>query len=385
MSNGASAIVDQMYEKDRILIMAALDLQNGHFLQPTGFPDIGYCVYVDADGKRRCIVESEQSMANRLEAVSTKAPGHWVDALSDLPVIEVRDKHRNLLATNLTEPHRIASSYILEGKLEGDASDVKAKFETQIGLLDDGARWPLDGREKLEKLIFALDPAALLHGFQFVQWNFVGLRQTRLLSARLECELSDEPDVDYGMVKFDRIDPEAHPKKSNKGQSIAAKRRLVAAKDGITATFDLDVLGLKSLALTGEQKKFLLSLALWKISAFLSNQPGFDARSGQTGPALRLRTDCYLHYKDVGWSDSAEKGGRKTFALERILDQPPDGQDFKALASAQNFALKKDNGKLEPLRITYDKSITQSQPTPMSADAVTEPTAMEIDADSNSN
>ena len=265
-------ILEQMYSKDRVIITAKLTLANGAFLQPTGFPDIGSCIYTDGDGKRRCLVESEQSMANRLESVSMKSPGHWVKELKHLPVIEVRDSNGFLMATNLTEPHRIASSYVMEGKLNG--SDVKTMLADKIGLSgDNGASWPLDKRDCLEKLVFALDPAALLHGFQFVQWKFVGLRQTRLLSARLECVLAEDPEVHYGMVKFDLIEPSSQGEGTNKGQSIAAKSRVVAATDGIKATFDIDLIGLKNLAVDEPQKKFLLALALWKIGALLSIRP----------------------------------------------------------------------------------------------------------------
>src|SRR6185437_4228063 len=100
------SLLDQMYAKDRVILTAQLSLSNGAFLQPTGFPDIGSCIYTDAEGKKRCLIESEQSMANRLEAVCMKPPGYWVDELNHLPVIEVR-RDGALLATNLTESHRI--------------------------------------------------------------------------------------------------------------------------------------------------------------------------------------------------------------------------------------------------------------------------------------
>jgi CRISPR-associated protein Csb1 len=308
MTNKSESILEQMFNKDRVIIVAQLGLDNGYFLQPTGFPDIGSCVYTDADGNARCLIESEQSMANRLEAVCMKRPGHWVEELSALPVIEVRDNTGALLATNLTEPHRIASSYVLEGKVGTGKSDpdVRTIIMERIELTDGGASWSLDKREKLERAVFAIDPGALLHGFQFVQWEFVGLRQTRLLSARLECKLAQEADVHYGMVKFDAIEPGGQGKGTNKGQSLAAKSRVVAAKDGIEAVFDIDVIGLKSLALEDSEKQFLLGLALWKIGAFLANKPSFDARSRQTGPSLRLRADCYLSSGEIKW-----RGGRK--------------------------------------------------------------------------
>ncbi len=355
-------ILEQMYSKDRVIITAKLTLATGAFLQPTGFPDIGSCIYTDADGNRRCLVESEQSMANRLEAVCMKSPGHWVDELKHLPVIEVRDANNCLLATNLTEPHRIASSYVLEGKLNG--SDVKSMLTDRLGLGEGGASWPLDRRESLEKLVFALDPAALLHGFQFVQWKFVGLRQTRLLSARLECLLAEEPEVHYGMVKFDLIEPSSQGEGTNKGQSIAAKSRVVAARDGIKATFDIDLLGLKNLAVDESQKKFLLALALWKIGALLSNQASFDARSRQTSPSLRLRADCYL-----SCGETVEWSGSKTPVKVSDLLAALSGQavKFEDVAKEQGFTLKTepDDGP-RLISVTYRKTAAAqpAAPTP---------------------
>jgi CRISPR-associated protein Csb1 len=294
------SLLESLYGLDWVVITASLELANGRFLQPTGFPDIGSCIYRDKEGRRWCLVESEQSMSNRLEAVCMRDPGVWIDELSGLPIIAVRDPGGDLLTTNLCEPHRCASSYVLEGTIDGGQT-MKQLFESRLGLKRDGDSWPLDKRAELEKLVFAVDPGALLHGFQFVQWKFVGLRQTRLLHGRLEAELADEPEVHYGMVKWDAIEPEsARQERANKGQSIAAKGRIVPKE--IAASFEIDLLGLKSLALDDTQKKFLLGLALWKIGAFLDNKPAFDPRSRQTLPSLRLRADCYLRCGAVRWS-----------------------------------------------------------------------------------
>lgn len=358
----AESLLDQMYGKDRVIITAQLSQANGAFLQPTGFPDIGSCIYTDANGKKRCLVESEQSMANRLEAVCMKAPGYWVDELNCLPVIEVR-ADGTLIATNLTEPHRIASSYVLESHING--SEIKDKLETKLELGNGGSTWPLDKRDALEKLIFALDPGALIHGFQFVQWKFVGLRQTRLLSARLECELAEEPEVQYGMVKFDLIEPGAQAEGTNKGQSIAAKSRVVPAKNGITATFDIDLLGLKNLSLSDPEKKFLLALALWKVGALLSNKPAFDARSRQTSPALRLRADCYLSCPDsVTWDSGPAKLSEMLAAISN------HSINFDSLASTQGFAVTGlGDGKPHLIKANYTKRVnTPTAPPPASAD-----------------
>lgn len=306
-SEQGNSLLDQLYVQDRVVITASLNLTNGHFLQPTGFPDIDVCIYRDQEGRRRCLVESEQSMSNRLEAVCMKSPGVWVDDLKGLPLIVVKNKDGHLLATNLTEPHRIASSYILEGKRAGNA-DMRALFAAKLGLRDGGDFWPLDKRADLEQLVFALDPAALLHGFQFVQWKFVGLRQARIIHARLEAELADDPEVHYGMVKWDAIEPEStREERANKGQSIAAKSRIVPKN--ITATFEIDLLALKSFSLEEDRKKFLLGLGLWKIGAFLANKASFDPRSRSTGPSLRLRADCYLTCDEsISWRGNSDTG-----------------------------------------------------------------------------
>ncbi len=333
-----TSLVDTLFPQDRVVITASLELANGRFLQPTGFPDIGACIYRDKEGRRWCLVESEQSMANRLEAVCMKPPGVWVDELRGLPVIAVYDQGGDLLATNLTEPHRIASSYVLEGRMNGNKC-LRTILEQRLGLRNGGASWALDRRPELERLIFGLDPAALLHGFQFVQWEFVGLRQTRLLHGRLEAELADEPEVHYGMVKWDAIEPEStREKRANKGQSIAAKSRIVPKE--IVATFEIDMLGLKNLALdhdkgTNETKqRFLLALALWKIGAFLANRPSFDPRSRQTSPSLRLRADCYLRCKAVKWAgDSADGGAMPEHLLGALGQQAIRDLNFESLVT----------------------------------------------------
>lgn len=307
-------LVDRLLEHDRVIIEASLTLANGNFFQPTGFPDIGACVFVDKDGRRRCLVESEQSMANRLEAVCMQPPGTWrAPFAGKLPILRVSDASGGLLATNLTEPHRLSSSYVLEGTL-GNGSKLQDVLRDRLGVSTDGKRWPLDKRSELSRVVFALDPAAMLHGFQFMQWSAVGLRQQRLLHARMEAVLAGDTDVHYGMVKVDAIEPESSSQKmGNKGQSIAHKARLVP--DSISATFEIDVMGLRERRLVAEDtkansaaQKFLLALALWKIRQFLADQPAFDARTGQVERSLRLRSDCSLMCSGVAYRTQSNGG-----------------------------------------------------------------------------
>ena len=341
-------LVDELLDQDRVLITAELHLANGSFFQPTGFPDIGACIYIDGTGKRRCLVESEQSMANRLESVCMKSPGVWREPLAGkLPLLRVENKRNRLLATNLTEPHRIASSYVLEGAING--TTLQRKLKEHLGL--DGKTWPLDGREKLTQAVFALDPAAILHGFQFMQWETVGLRATRLLHSRLEAVLADDGEVHYGLVKVDGIEPESSAaKKSNKGQSIAPKTRYVS--ESIQATFEIDVLALRERPLVSDEQRatdgsgnqeaqrFLLALALWKLHQFLTNGPAFDARTGDTMGALRLRADCSLAVGRVSWSGSkqgAPFGKNNPLDPERLVKTSRNDRLAGLLADPPNF------------------------------------------------
>jgi hypothetical protein len=140
----------------------------------------------------------------------------------------------------------------------------------------------------------------------------------------------------------------------------------VPASNGINATFDIDLLGLKSLSMGDEEKRFLLALALWKVAAFLSNKPAFDARSRQTSPSLRLREDCYLSCGDsVRWS------GNGSAKLSEILGAlPAQKPDFDKLAEAQGFKIATDgDGKPHLIKVAYPKRGAAAAATPPSASA----------------
>ena len=65
----------------RLLLEAELRPVQGSRFQPTGFPNLGPAVYAAPDGEQTVLVESAQSMANRLEAVCwDEATDDWVPA-----------------------------------------------------------------------------------------------------------------------------------------------------------------------------------------------------------------------------------------------------------------------------------------------------------------
>src|SRR5262245_34072525 len=103
----------------RVLIEAALKPVAGTRIQPTGFPDLGPAIYQDPNDIPTLLVESAQSMANRLEAVC------WDDANDDLaPELKglpfVRVKLNGIgdgtnTTSSLLEFHRLNSPYIMAG------------------------------------------------------------------------------------------------------------------------------------------------------------------------------------------------------------------------------------------------------------------------------
>ncbi len=126
-----------LQDKPRILIEAALKPVAGTRIQPTGFPDLGPATYDAPDGNSMLLVESAQSMANRLESVcwdeandnlvadlmvevngaesraATKAPG--------IPYVKVNLAglgNGTDTTCSILEFHRLNSPYIMNGATE---------------------------------------------------------------------------------------------------------------------------------------------------------------------------------------------------------------------------------------------------------------------------
>ena len=75
----------------------------GRRFQPTGFPDLGAAEFDTADGSKALLVESAQSMANRLEATTwDESSADQVDALSALPYVRIVEPGRRVLVVQPT-------------------------------------------------------------------------------------------------------------------------------------------------------------------------------------------------------------------------------------------------------------------------------------------
>ncbi|GGJ03946.1 hypothetical protein GCM10010885_11470 [Alicyclobacillus cellulosilyticus] len=261
----------------RLLMEADLEPLQGTRFQPTGFPDLGPAEYDEPNGRyRMLLVESAQSMANRLEAVCwDEAADDWVEPLRGLPLVKVYDEAGQPLTNSVLEAHRLNSPYILEG---ADQSVVEM-LQKELVDLGEG---PVNLR-KLAALLFRCDTNAVLHGVFLAKKQLAGgrLRLPRALSAFIEAE--DARVAQSGGVKLDRVDPSGS-RAEGFGNVPFHREEYVARR--VTAYFNLDLAQIRAYGLGPLAEEFLIAFALFKIRRFL-----------ETG--LRLRTACDFKYTGI--------------------------------------------------------------------------------------
>ena len=255
----------------RLLIEAELKPLQGSRFQPTGFADLGAARYKAPDGKDMLLVESAQSVANRLEfAIWDDAKEDLIEELQGLSYIRVKNPDGSLLTNSILEAHRINSPYILEGKDKSVFDMIKKDAAgMEIGPVK---------LNTLAKLVLKYDANALLHGVFLAKSELAGgrLRLMRALSGFIEA--SDVSVAESGGVKNDRVDPGGDTKQ---GFGNVPFHRTEFTAKRITAYFNLDLALLRGYGLPEEATKLLTVLALFKVRRFLN-----------TG--LRLRTACDL-------------------------------------------------------------------------------------------
>lgn len=259
--------------------------------QPAGFPEIGHVIYkaprADSHSENVCIVDSPASMANHLESVCMRGPHDYELAaeLTGMPhvrcLVAPAGEQREVIATSLTEGHRIASDLLLDGAVlvngETKGQTLRQLLASQMGVaLANGknAHPPAENWWKVYSTLFLYDPNALVHGVLFPKWN---IKIPRVLTAHLEAFGAAR--VDRSGVKFDVLQA------TKSGQPIFSVDDETARE--IRATFIIDVAQVRSfgrarggamLGLNDSQKKFLIALTLWKIDTLLATP--FRFRSG---------------------------------------------------------------------------------------------------------
>ena len=314
----------------RLLVEAELKVATGGGgrFQPTGFPDLGPALYKGADGNDWLLVESPQSMANRMERVC------WVDGDSvmdrvgkyntdcdGIPYVLTVDADDKPLTASTLEAHRLSSPYIWdtqkvkapEEKKDGNEEQVTfPKYLKDLFTIGENRLVPW---KKVAEGLLKVDPGCLLHGIWFNDSALAGgkVRITRALSGYIEAG-SPSP-ANYGFQKrdavSDRTDKEAGQSAAEGfGSVIGPKQHFTSPK--IHAYFQIDLERLRSYGLNPEQVNALTAWAIYKIRRVL-----LSSRDG----VADLRTECKFEPESVTAKYvNKDTGKKEDYSLPEIDD-----------------------------------------------------------------
>jgi len=252
-------------------LLFSIDLQpvQGDRFQPTGFPSLGAATYQTKDGQK-LLVESAQSMANRLEATV------W-DAVNERPIAAIEGishvkvtKGGKFLTDTMLEAHRLNSPYILEAP----KSKFVDQLKNELGVFESG---PIN-RKLLAQVLLKYDVGSLLHGVFLAKQELAGgrLRVARALSAFIEA--SGARVAASGGVKNDHVNP-AGDTKDGFGNVPFARDEFTAEKMVLHVNFDLAQV--RGYGLGADAERLLVVLGLYRLRKLIDGD-------------LRLRTACDL-------------------------------------------------------------------------------------------
>lgn len=262
----------------RLLLESELAPAQGSRFQPTGFADLGAALYTTPEGTKMLLVESAQSVANRLERAVIDGDG--VDLrpeLAGLPYVRVElgGAGAGVATSSLVEAHRLNSPFIVSN--EGFAKPFAEKSGYRKGQV---ISWP-----KAALAVFHFDPCALLHGVFFANIEDGRLRFPRMVTGFIEA--SDVAEAPSGGVKNNHFDPAGEIRAEGFDKDVYGNvpySRLEFTAKEIKAYFNLDLAQLRAYRLPDAAQRLLVGLALYKIRRFLDD-------------GLRLRTACDLSMK----------------------------------------------------------------------------------------
>ncbi len=253
----------------------------GSSFQPTGFPDIGAATFdrptVDGQTEPCVLVESTQSMANRLEGTlwddATNSPH---PAIEGLPWVRVTDPDGSYLTGSRTEAHRLASAFVREATIDGTpVADVMLE---KFALKADTPHAPRD----IAAAIFALDPLCLLHGVFFALKGWPGQPKiARAITGVVEAH--GVTPVVSGGVKTDHVRHSLGEAEggTSEGYGMVPYTRTDYTAREIVASFAIDHNQIRAYGLPPEATALLETLALWEIRTLAEN-------------GMRFRTACDL-------------------------------------------------------------------------------------------
>lgn len=266
----------QLTSIPRLLLQADLKPIAGDRFQPTGFADIGAAEYkLPGSGTSMLLVESAQSVANRLEKTCLNGDGPDLDPqMEGLPYVmaKLSGAGQTIRTSSLVEAHRIASVYIVRNNEFIDRLAKEMGYEQKRPL-----DWP-----KIYSALFKYDPNALLHGVFLSLLGDGRVRVPRAITGFIEAFNVER--VVYGGVKNSPVDPKgaiqvAGAKDDSGVYSNVPYARVEYTAERIAAHFNLDLALIRGFRLGQEATELLTALALLKIRRFLDGH-------------LRLRTAC---------------------------------------------------------------------------------------------
>jgi CRISPR-associated protein Csb1 len=310
----------------RWLFEAELKPVIGDRFQPTGFPDLGHAVYdipsQDGQSTRRAIlVESAQSMANRLESVGWDPVAQGpVDTLQGLPYIQVvHADNGEYLTSSRTEAHRVASAFVKDSTLDGEP--MRDVIKKRLGLRDDR---PISAHQ-IARAVFDLDPLCLVHGVFFAEDAKTWPGQPKIARALTAfIEAFDVEPAHSGGVKRDHVrHSHAEGGTSTEGYGSIPYHRTEWTAGRIVARFAIDRAQIRSYGLDDGRTSLLEAIALWEIRSVLD-------------VGMRLRTACDLVPGEAVQSDQA-------------------GQPLPGLAHVANRIqdLIAELGRVEPMTVRW--------------------------------
>jgi len=274
---------------DRLLFKIPLKPVQGHRFQPTGFPSLKAATYQTAGGNG-LLVESAQSMANRLELTI------WDEARNDLKeefqgLSHVRvSRNGKFLTDTILESHRLNSPYLLKSSDRSFLDPFLKTLREEIGENTVNDNEGIVDRHGVARTFLKYDFNSLIHGC-FLSNNTVKLsgeqgkgqpiaggriRVARVLSAFIEADgVQIAPS---GGVKNDHVNPSGDTKVGF-GNVPFARDEYTA--ESITLYVNLDLAQIRGYGFGSEEERLLTLLSLFKVRALVSK-------------GLRLRTACDL-------------------------------------------------------------------------------------------
>lgn len=295
---------------NRTVIEVRLRPVAGSRFQPTGFPDLGAATFESANGSgawsSALLVESPQSMANRLEGMT------WDDAtqdqpalLSGVPYVRIVDAGGGFLSSSRLDAHRLASAYVMNGRVDGTTGEDW--LEQRLGLAKGR---PLDYRT-VARTVFALDPLSLIHGVFFARkkWPWQP-KVARAVTSFIEAY--DVQQAISGGVKRDHVNNvNVEGAGAAEGYGSVPHHRVEYTAGTIAAFFTIDHGQLRSYGLSDAGTALLEALTRWEIASLLAD-------------GLRPRTACDLEVTDVvrgELPDVDDTAGRLDEAIDGCRDE----------------------------------------------------------------